>query len=240
MSKQTLQKNHQPKGVNGDTSGVQTENVSENITPMENNPVVETTPVADVVMTHNTPEVDVTPPVVEATTNTQAQAQAFADQNQSVLDLNALEAQMPTPTTKHLVASTRQYLSDMHPARSQNPKSCATGLGSLWRILNTTFNNLTDEEFNAFYPKFLVIVHANGDSAEKVGAFGLRYILRGIEDVNLNAEQLEALQRLINVVVNTADAATRKHAVQSLNWERALELGLNENARVRLLTFYGV
>lgn len=102
---------------------------------------------------------------------------------------------------------------------------------SLTHYFNTGSNN-----FGAFMGTLLAVISETTEGH----AFGMISRHRFLESSNFKSWEVEAFSKIIHLITLTADASVRKQALKQIDLQAALELRcLNEDARQRLMTFYG-
>lgn len=226
-------------------------NVGENVqttpeTETQNTPAETAAPATEGDVKVDEPTVTETPVDVsevkkENFANIREMAQAYeATASTQTLAIEELEKTMPTMTSRHFFTTLRDFMNGMRPNRPVTQAQCAQYQVKMYRMLDILFNRMTDDEFAAVYPQFLRIYFENCDETTETGVFGMRYVLRGIEDAQLSNVELAALPRLINMINVTCNTSTRAAAVKNTNWEYTMQYGLTENAKARLLAYYGI
>lgn len=130
----------------------------------------------------------------------------------------------------------KQYMEDMAPKK---PVSIELGkkhqrvlIGAIRQILNQVDDEGT---FTQQFAALLKIFHIGQQHA-----LGELYVFRFLEHVEMQNNDIEAFTRIVNMLLVTADAKSRQQAVKQLDFEKSLRFGLSDQARRRILDFYGV
>lgn len=184
------------------------------------------------------------PAAVSAALNPTAVATATATSTtepQEELPVSANEDIPQLPEGKfslnaQLVLSTVvEYVTTMHPKRPVEPAKMLRQQTALYRALTTAINRLEAEEFTTVWGWLL-----QQFSLYRKGVFAERYVFRGFEDIALPESDRKAFQRLLNLIVLTADPKSRPIALRQVDMGKTLELGVTEPGRQRLHAFYNV
>lgn len=128
-----------------------------------------------------------------------------------------------------------EYVTTMHPKRPLEPAKMLRQQTGLYRALTTAINRLEAEEFTVVWGWLL-----QQFSLYRKGVFAERYVFRGFEDMPLPEVDRKAFQRLLNLIVLTADPKSRPVALRQVDMGKTLELGVTEPGRQRLHAFYNV
>lgn len=138
-------------------------------------------------------------------------------------------------TAKLFKGAFDKYVSDMRPKRPVDPTTAARNQVVLVRTLCGMINSLEGQEFHDVFNYVLqqFVVHREGALRELA-------IFRSIEVNQLSSEQAKLLPRLINMLILTADPATRQYGLQQVSLDKTLagEL-INENGRRRVFQYFG-
>lgn len=182
------------------------------------------------------PEVNVTEPTVEINAlelqNTVAEkplSQAF-DANQLMDSLS--------PLGQTAFYQIQEYMDAMAPGKLMNEVEGVKHQVKLYRALDIVFNRLSDEDFRKFYPALLYLFHEYGDEVN--GVFSMVHVYRFPEYLTLSTVEQDTFHRLLNMMIVTANPTTRPDAIRSLNWAYTLGVGLTDDARARVQSFYQV
>lgn len=184
------------------------------------------------------PEVKVSEPVVQETKPNALDLQAQpGDEIQNSLE--KLAGQVGT-LGKTIVYNLKDYIAEMKPGRPMTPEKGVKHQVKLYRTLEMLFNNAADEDFQRIMPVLLGLFYKLGDESKESGVFGIQYVFRFPEYINLPSNEREAFSRWLNMLVNTANPHVRSESVKTLNWNYTLAYALTDDARSRLQAFYGV
>lgn len=138
-----------------------------------------------------------------------------------------------TRAQKSLIASLDRYLTKMKPGMPVNPDEGARNQYMLWRTIQGVIENSSTEEFKKLW--YIVLTYFNNYKTE---AFGERYVFRFSEYWVQSEEELKAFQRILNLIILTADSKTRTKSLSQVSIPRTLEEGFSELGRQRILSFY--
>jgi len=126
------------------------------------------------------------------------------------------------------------YIAKMTPNKILDKNEGPNAQSSLWRTLRGVLEN-TNEEFNQTYSIILGLFEKH-----KNGVFHERYVFRFMADAPLSKDELFAFQAIINLIKLTADPVSRNSALKQVDIARSLGKVFSENARQRILGFYGL
>jgi len=187
-------------------------------------------PVAPVVTTA-TSEVssNVTTTVAQAPVQVAGVKKAGMDFEQRIADLKT----NGTPNQKTVIAEIETYLDRMRPGRPLSGDVGASYQFSFWMTLSKIVHRMPHDEFKNLWSLVLSYFHQYRD-----GAFSDRYIYRFAEFWSQPEKQLNAYQRLVNLIKVTADPLTRERGLRQVSMERTLSEGFDEAARQRIIGFY--
>ncbi len=162
-----------------------------------------------------------------------------AESTQEKQTVSAFEAKIAdlkktgTEAQKAVIATIERYMENMSVIRPTTPTEGAMYQGQLAWLLN----NVTHRYGADFKPAWSLILEYFNEY--KDGVFGERHVYRFFEQSNMGAQQIEAFQRLVNLIILTANPKTRKESLKQVDIERTLAVGFDETARQNLLAFYG-
>lgn len=166
---------------------------------------------------------------------------AVADVGVSVSDdsdlaklLNQLQ-ESGTVQQKTLVNNLKKYMEDMQPGKPTAPAQGAMHQMRLWEILRSVVENPDPAEFRK--QMFIVRAFFKRYANEKT-AFNDHYINRFAESWTRSAQQLAALQRLVNVFRLTADPLTTAEKLKHVDLARSLTHHFSEQHRQRVLAYF--
>lgn len=134
---------------------------------------------------------------------------------------------------KSLVANLERYMEKMKPGMPVNNDEGARNQYQLWRTIQSVIENSSPEEFNKLW--YIVLVYFKNF---RTGALGERYVFRFSEYWIQSEEDLATFQRILNLIILTADPSTREKNLKQVSLPRTLEKGLTDFGRQRLLSFY--
>lgn len=152
-------------------------------------------------------------------------------------DANALLESL-SPLGQTAFYQIQEYMDAMAPNKPMTEVEGVKHQVKLYRALDIVFNRLSDDDFRKFYPALLYLFHEYGDDVN--GVFSMVYVYRFPEYLTLSTVEQEAFHRLLNMMIVTANPVTRPDAIRTLNWTYTLQVGLTDDARARIQSFYQV
>ena len=182
------------------------------------------------------PEVNVTEPTVE-TNALELQNTIVEKPLSQAFDANQLMDSL-SPLGQTAFYQIQEYMDAMAPGRPMNEVEGVKHQVKLYRALDIVFNRLSDEDFRKFYPALLYLFHEYGDEVN--GVFSMVHVYRFPEYLTLSTVEQDTFHRLLNMMIVTANPTTRPDAIRSLNWAYTLGVGLTDDARARVQSFYQV
>ena len=182
------------------------------------------------------PEVNVTEPTVE-TNALELQNTIVEKPLSQAFDANQLMDSL-SPLGQTAFYQSQEYMDAMAPGRPMNEVEGVKHQVKLYRALDIVFNRLSDEDFRKFYPALLYLFHEYGDEVN--GVFSMVHVYRFPEYLTLSTVEQDTFHRLLNMMIVTANPTTRPDAIRSLNWAYTLGVGLTDDARARVQSFYQV
>lgn len=193
-------------------------------------PVVEVAPVvtetiqadaATAVATPTTPVADVTAAVASVTPT----VSDFAAIIGGILDTG-------TATQKQTIWRMEDYINKMRPGVTQTEQSGTQNQLTFWHFLNSTIN-LDQAEFKQCWAIILFYFKEYNK-----GALGEQYVARFFNAIRLDEASMKAFQHLLDLCSLTADAGTRAQAMRQMDLNRALSVGISEQAKANIISFY--
>jgi hypothetical protein len=131
-----------------------------------------------------------------------------------------------------IITAVDMYISVMRPRMPTTIKDGTRGQLDLWQaIYSTIHRNNTD--FNGCWSLWLSYFNHYKDSV-----FGVRYAFRFFEFMQLPRDQRIAFQRILNLMILTANLATRAQNLKHVDLEATLSVYFNEEDRMKLLNYY--
>ena len=138
-----------------------------------------------------------------------------------------------TVAGKGLVHAFDLYFETMLPGKPVDPDKGAKAQYAFWRALYTVIHSAPQEEFKVLWN--LVLAYFN-NHAEDI--FHPRYVFRFSESWSASQTELDAFQRLLNLIHLTANPQTRAAGLKQVDLGRSLGDFFTEEDRQRLITFY--
>lgn len=124
------------------------------------------------------------------------------------------------------------YLDRMAPGRPVSTDAGAKEQVALYKSIQNIVNR-QEIHFTALFTSLLAIF-----KAEFKGALGDRYRLRFMESVVLGEGDRKAFNYLTHLLCVAADPVSRKQALKSINFDRALSNGVTPAGRDRILGYF--
>lgn len=203
-------------------------------TPVSETPaavvVTQTGPAPVAAVTSNqVPTVPTTPALVPQPTPVKPDAPLLPEV-EAILQKARAEA---TTLGKMVLNQIEEYINDMAPKKPMTPALGVRHQVKLYRALQTTTR--LGDDFFLVWGTILKLFNS-----QRAAVFHESYVFRYMEHVTLSPQDQKAFQRLLNLIVITANPQGRAVAVKQVDFKRTLEFGMDEAGRNRLLGFYGV
>lgn len=139
--------------------------------------------------------------------------------------------------SKGVIAGVLGYIEKMRPGMQMTDQVGASNQVIFWRVLRSMVETENDE-FGLVFGTVLAMFNKHSDDE---AVFGDRYLFRWTEQMNLERDGREAFFNLATLMRVTADPKSRALAVRTqIDITRALDKGFTEQARQRILAFYGM
>jgi hypothetical protein len=167
-------------------------------------------------------------PVVTPTQPAPAPATSF---DNIVADLKA----KGSIAEKSLIQSLESYIAAMKPGMPVAEHDGAQHQYTLWRTMHSLIHQSSPEEFPKQWNLLLAFFFNNQNEGQ---VFHDRYVFRFSEYWNRHEDELNAYQRLLNLVKLTSNPNTRKQNLKQVSLDRTLSVGFTEDGRQKLLSFY--
>lgn len=151
----------------------------------------------------------------------------------SKVDMTALRSQL-SPSGVTVLETILKYMKDMQPGIPHDSQTGAKYQSSFYNALLVIFNRLDDQDFNVLYRALLDLFEEH-----KEGVFADEAVYRFNEWWPMSDDGRAAFRRMLNLILVTRDAKTRRKAVQDLkDWNYIFEFGFTEEAKNRVRNFY--
>lgn len=124
------------------------------------------------------------------------------------------------------------YAEAMDKKKSIVPEEGGKWQYSLYTTIKGVLNAKDQEEFNKEWNTALMFFNQNKD-----GIFNENFLFRFPEQWPGSGTEFTSFRRIAYMMLQTADAKTRKKALKDINMELVVE-GLNQAQRTKLLNFY--
>ena len=137
-----------------------------------------------------------------------------------------------TSAEQSIITVVDMYLSKMRPRMPTGIQEGAAAQVMLWRsLLNTIQRN--PAEFKSLWSMWLMYFNHYSD-----GVFGTRYVFRFMEFVQLPKNQVVAFQRILNLLIRTANPVNRAAVMRHVDLEATMSVYFTEADRQRVIGFY--
>ena len=205
-------------------------------TPEPTQPAVTDAPVVQTPAPTDTPTPTLAPTV--APTPAPTAPVVLNEQQATVTTLDstveAIKRSDNTPA-KFVIAGLETYITNMQPGMPVSRDHAVMHQVGLWNTLHNFVEN-TEQDFNKIFSTVLGLFHKHKD-----GVFHEHYVFRVMSDITLDKEEMAAFQVFINLLKVTANPVGRQQALkQNVDISRTLANVFSENARQKILGFYGM
>jgi len=167
-------------------------------------------------------------PVVKETQPAPATASSF-----DVLITN-LKAK-GTVSEKSLIQAIESYMAAMRPGQPVTDVDGAHHQYTLWTTIRGLIDQVPAEEFAKHWNMLLSFVANNQEEGQ---VFHDRFVFRFSEHWTRTEADLDAFQRILNLIKLTAKPETRKLTLRQVDLDRTLTKGFTEAGRQKILSFY--
>lgn len=130
--------------------------------------------------------------------------------------------------------SLASYAEAMDRKNSIVPEEGGRWQYSLYTTIKSILNTTNSEDFTKEWSTLLHFFNKNKD-----GIFNENFIFRFPEQWPGSTTEFTIFRRIVYMVIQTADPKERKKALASINMAMVVE-GLNEDAKNKIFSFYGV
>lgn len=124
------------------------------------------------------------------------------------------------------------YLTYMAPGRSHSGNEGVINQVGLYRTIQTILR-LKGNDFNNAYGQLLAVVNENIK-----GHFSERYLFRYFDRLNIPAQDQKNFERILNLIVTTANPGTRQAAIKQVDLAATLEGFRDHEMEQRVIAFY--
>ena len=140
-----------------------------------------------------------------------------------------------TQEEKNLIIAIETYMSYMNPGVPVKGDKGTKYQYALWKTISHILDQAPRGEFNKLWN--LLLGYFN---FYKEGVFNDRYIFRFAECWSWTQDELKGMNSIFNLLKLTADPATRSTGLTQVNMEKSLSVGISEEGRSRITSFYSV
>lgn len=165
-------------------------------------------------------------------TNTKAPAATVTPTETATQELIAKAQAEASSAGRVILQNVLDYMQAMDPKKPVNADIGSRYQVSLYRAITRTINNLGDD-FDLVFTAILRLFADNGSDV-----FAERFVFRFMDSVNLSSDEIKGYQRLLNLLINTADPKGRASGLKMTDFNKTLEFGLTEEGRARVLTYF--
>lgn len=159
-------------------------------------------------------------------------AKAAAPTGAFSAEAQALISSFTTSAAKNGFAELAEYLKAMAPGRQMDPLKGAQHQVSLYRTLQLLLNQSGDE-----FPKVFGTLLKVFDE-HSLGALGGQRVFRFTDNIALSRDDRFGFERLLNLLVHTANPQGRAAAVKTIDFPRTLQFGVTEDTRRKILGYF--
>ena len=131
-----------------------------------------------------------------------------------------------------IVATVERYYGSMKPRMPVTIEMGSQAQLSLWQAIYNTINN-SGNNFNQAWTLWLNLFNHYSDTV-----FSIQYAFRFFEYIRMPRDQIIAFQRILNLLIFTANATTRTTNLKRIDLERTLSVYFSEANRMTILNFY--
>lgn len=135
--------------------------------------------------------------------------------------------------TKAFISFLDDYVTSMNPARRMTDDVGSQHQMRLWGYISTVVEKTSGEEFTTNWR--ILLAYANQHAA---GVFNPRYVYRFSPAWTRGEDSLNAFNRIIDLVLMTANPATRAEKLRRVALDRALHTSVSPEASQRIVAFY--
>lgn len=125
------------------------------------------------------------------------------------------------------------YLAEMTPGKPLEAERGMEMQLQLWKAIKDALKK-EGSEFVAHYSTLLQTVHAH----RRTGAFNERYVYRYFQNLRMPAAERRNFERMLNLMLTTADPSTRRLALRQINLPTTLSGFEDEGVRQRVTDYY--
>jgi hypothetical protein len=133
---------------------------------------------------------------------------------------------------KMTMASLDSYVDKMKPGLPIPADVGARNQFALWKLFESVIETAPEAEFKKLWSVILAFFNA-----DKSGVFGERYVYRFADQWVWSIDELNSMQRILNLVINTKTPATRALDIKRISIAKTVE-GFSEKAKERLNNYY--
>lgn len=176
------------------------------------------------------------PKVVQAAPTTPAAKNATAEKQQPESQLTKIIERINeagTSLEKNLLFTFNEYIKKMAPKVRVLGDDGARQQYMLWLTIRNVVNDSPNNEFKSLWNTILSFFNEY-----KEGVFAETHVFRFSEFWQWDKKELDAFQRIVNLIKLTADPKSRATNLRQIDMNRALVFPINDTGRTRLLSFY--
>lgn len=133
---------------------------------------------------------------------------------------------------KSVIVSMRSYIQKMAPGLPVETKDGVFLQQGLWKLIQTISNS--DDDFDQSFKLLISFFREYKDTV-----LSERYIFRFVESMTIGSENIRAFQSTINIIMIAATTINKKDVKKQVDLNRALSSGLTEEARQRIISYFG-
>lgn len=137
------------------------------------------------------------------------------------------------PVLSPLALTLRRYANDMKPTTEVAPAVEARSQRLLYLTIMDILNREVPQEFRKLWQYLLAFAHHH-----RTDVFSPKSVFRGSSSWSGDNDSLDAFHSLLNLIIATADPATRANGLKSVSLPATLGRIKNESARNQVIAFY--
>lgn len=138
-----------------------------------------------------------------------------------------------TQAQKSLIVGIESYITKMSPGVPIDANQGAREQYVFWKLISSIAESTPNDEFKKIWNLLLAYFEFYKDTV-----FHERYIFRFSEYWTWSEDDLNAFQRVINLIKLTSNPTERTASLSHVSIDRSLAVGFSDEARQRIVSFY--
>lgn len=137
-----------------------------------------------------------------------------------------------TSLEKMIVSSLIKYVESMHPGKMLSAQELNQNQLNLWRLIRLAIES--EKDFDSCYPLIIEFAREYKDAA-----FHDRYLYRGMENINMDKDNLTYFLGSLNVIKLAATSRNKREAMAQVDLSRVMnEKIFSEEGRNRVIQYF--